>query len=243
VQVSAERFTERLEALASPDAREKAWQYLRTGEGGYAPDHVTMGVRMGDIFSLAKEFVDMPPSEIEKLLDSPIHDLRVGALSIMGKQFVRKQTPEHRRTELYELYMRCTDRINSWDLVDLSGHHVVGGYLNDKPRDVLYELARSTDWWERRLAMFATLHFVRKGDLADTFGLAEMLIHDSHELVQKVVGGMLREAGKTGRRRLLSFLDTYAATAPRVTLRYAIEHLDPDTRQHYLGLRKQSGRH
>ncbi len=118
---------------------------------------------------------------------------------------------------------------------------MVGGYLNDKPRDVLYTLARSKDWWERRLAMFATLYFVRKGDLDDAFDLAEILVHDDHDLVQKVVGGMLREAGKTDRKRLLTFLDKHAATAPRVMLRYAIEHLDPKQRQHYLGARKRAG--
>jgi 3-methyladenine DNA glycosylase AlkD len=118
----------------------------------------------------------------------------------MGKQASRTRTPERRRKELYELYLRRSDRINDWDLVDLSAHHVVGGYLLDKPRDVLYELARSPRWWERRIAMFATLAFVRAGDLDDTFALAEVLVHDSHDLVRKVVGGLLREAGSaTGR--------------------------------------------
>jgi 3-methyladenine DNA glycosylase AlkD len=155
----------------------------------------------------------------------------------MGKQFARKKTPDSRRAELYELYLRRLDRVNSWDLVDLSGHHVVGGYLYDKPRDELYRLARSPNWWERRLAIFATLHFVRKGDLDDTFELAEILVDDEHDLVRKVVGGMLREAGKTDQARLLRFLDEHAATAPRVTLRYAIEHLSPAQRAHYLSLR------
>jgi 3-methyladenine DNA glycosylase AlkD len=189
---------------------------------------------MGGIFALAKEFIDLPPAEIDKLLDSPVHTVRVGALSIMGKQFARRKTPADRRQELYELYMRRTDRINTWDLVDLSGHHVVGGYLYDKARDPLYTLARSADWWERRLAMFATLHFVRKGDLDDTFALAEILVLDDHDLVRKVVGGMLREAGKTDRARLLEFLDRHAAHMPRVALRYAVEHLDPAQRLGYM---------
>jgi 3-methyladenine DNA glycosylase AlkD len=121
----------------------------------------------------------------------------------MGNQASRKRTPERRRTELYELYLRRSDRINDWDLVDISAHQVVGGYLLDKPRDVLYQLARSPRWWQRRIAMFATLVFVRTGDLDDTFALAEMLVHDEHDLVRKVVGGMLREAGKHDRARLL----------------------------------------
>ena len=155
----------------------------------------------------------------------------------MGKQFTRKSTTAERRTELYELYLRRIDHINTWDLVDLSGHHVVGGYLVDKPRTVLYDLAHADDWWKRRLAIFATLHFVRKGDVEDTFALAEILINDEQEFVNTAVGGLLREAGKKDQDRLIAFLDRHAATAPRVTLRFAVEHLDPDQRKHYLGLR------
>ncbi len=235
---SAERFVERLTALGSKDEIAKVQRYFKSGVGDYGDDDdVFVGVRMGKVFALAKEFVDMPPGEIEKLLESPIHEVRVGALSIMGKQASGKKTPESRLKELYELYLRRTDRINNWDLVDLSGHHVVGRYLFDKPREVLYELARSRNWWERRIAIFATLYFVREGDLDDTFGLAEVLVNDGHDLVQKVVGGMLREAGKHDRKRLLRFLDKHAATAPRVLLRYAIEHLEKEQRNHYMSMK------
>jgi 3-methyladenine DNA glycosylase AlkD len=214
VEITAARFVERLHALPTP-------------------------ARMGDIFALAREFIDLPIAEIDRLLQSPDHNQRVGALSIMGKQFNRKATTDARRTELYELYLRRTDRVNTWDLVDLSGHHVVGGYLADKPRTVLYELARSSDWWERRLAIFATLHFVRRGEVDDTFALAEILIHDPEDYVNKAVGGLLREAGKVDQARLIDFLDRHAATAPRVTVRYAVERLDRPLRQHYLMLHKR----
>jgi 3-methyladenine DNA glycosylase AlkD len=195
-------------------------------------------LRMGQIFGLAKEYVDMAPGEIEKLLDASSHEARVGAVSIMGKQATRKRTTEERKRELYELYLRRTDRIDTWDLVDVSAHHVVGGYLFDKPRDPLYDLARSNDWWERRIAMFSTLHFVRKGDLDDTFALAEILAEDEHEMVQTVTGGMLREAGKHDRGRLLAFLDQHAASMSRRALRDAVEHLDKDLRAHYRSLGK-----
>jgi 3-methyladenine DNA glycosylase AlkD len=213
VQITAERFVSRLGALPTP-------------------------VRMGDIFALAREFIDLPLDDIDQLLQSPVHHQRVGALSIIGKQFNRKATTEARRTELYELYLRRTDHINTWDLVDLSGHHVVGGYLFDRPRTVLYQLARSGDWWERRLAIFATLYFVRRGEVDDTFAIAEILIHDREDYVNKAVGGLLREAGKADQARLVEFLDRHAATAPRVALRYAVERLDPPLRQHYLMLHK-----
>jgi 3-methyladenine DNA glycosylase AlkD len=240
-QATAQAFLARLEALGSPVEQDKLRRYLRAGEGADRTADVFLGVRMADVLTLAREFVDLPPDEIDKLLASPIHEARVGALSIMGKQATRKRTPERRRQELYELYLRRTDRISDWDLVDVSAHHVVGGYLLDKPRDVLYQLARSPRWWERRIAVFATLAFVRRGDLDDTFALAEILLHDEHDLVQKVVGGLLREAGKHDRARLLRFLDTHAAAAPRVLLRDAIEHLDPDQRAHYLSMQPRGG--
>ena len=238
--VTAEEFVARLEALRSPIEREKARRYFRAARDGDQAEDVFIGVRMGEVLRLAKEFADMPPGEIDKLLQSPVHEVRAGALSIMGKQASSRRTPEPRRRQLYELYLRRTDRINDWDLVDISGHHVVGGYLLDKPRDVLYRLARSPRWWERRLAMFATLAFVRNGELDDTFRLAELLVGDDHDLVQKVVGGMLREVGRQDRGRLLAFLDTHAASAPRVLVRYATEHLDPDQRARYLSLRTPS---
>ncbi|MBC6462872.1 DNA alkylation repair protein [Actinomadura sp. HBU206391] len=217
--LTAARFAESIEALSIPPGRDR--------------------VRMRDVFALAERFIDLPIAEIDRLLDSHVHEIRVGALSIMGKRSARKGTPDVTRRELLELYLRRVDRIDTWDLVDVSAHQVIGGYLLDRPRDVLYRLARSPRWWERRIAMQATLTFVRAGDLDDTFALADILISDEHDKVHTVVGGMLREAGKHDRDRLLGFLDRHAATAPRVLLRYTIEHLEPERRAHYLALGKR----
>jgi 3-methyladenine DNA glycosylase AlkD len=192
---------------------------------------------MGRIFALAKEFVDLPPDQIERLLDSDLYAARVAALSIMDKQARRKRNPDGRRRELYELYLRRMDRIDDWGLVDLGAQYVVGGYLQDRPRDPLYELARSVNVWERRTAMWSTMHFVRHGELDDTYALAELLVDDPEHFVQTVVGGMLRAAGDQDLGRLRAFLDRHAATMPRTALRYAVEHLDARHRAHYLGLR------
>src|SRR5918997_4814963 len=181
--VSAERFVERLEAHRSPEELEKRRRYFKTGEGEYGEGDEFMGVRMGQVFALAKEFIEMSPGEIEKLLESPIHEVRAGGLSIMDKQARRKRTPESRRKELFDLFMRRTDRINNWDLVDVACPYVVGGYLSDKPRDVLYELARSGNVWERRTAIVSTSFFIREGDLDDTFAIAEILVNDREDLI------------------------------------------------------------
>ncbi len=236
--MNAKRFVEKLKTHRSPDELKKIQRYFKSGEGEYGEGDEFIGVRMGQVFALAKEFIDMSPEQIEKLLESPIHEVRAGAVSIMDWQARNKKTPEARRKELFDLYMRRHDRINNWDLVDRSAPYVVGGYLFDKPRDILYKLARSKNIWERRTAIVSTYYFVRKGEVADTFKIAEMLLNDDQDLIHKATGGWLREAGKKDRQRLLSFLDKHAATMPRTALRYAIERLDKKQRNHYLSLKK-----
>lgn len=153
----------------------------------------------------------------------------------MAKQAARRRTPEARRRELYELYLRRIDRINNWDLVDLGARDVVGGWLRDKPRDPLYRLARSPNLWERRTAIYATMAF--KDDVSDAFAIAELLLDDGEDLIHKAAGGVLRWAGDRDRERLLAFLDRHAGRMPRTMLRYAIEHLGPEERRRYLGMR------
>jgi len=235
--MTAKQFIERLKAHSSPDELKKIQRYFKSGEGDYGEGDKFIGVRMGQVFALAKEFIEMPPGEIEKLLESPIHEARTGAVSIMDWQARNKKTPAARRKELFDLYIRRHDRINNWDLVDRSAPYVVGGYLFDKPRDILYKLARSRNVWERRTAIVSTYYFIRQGDVADTFRIGELLLNDDHDLIQKATGGWLREAGKKDRPKLLHFLDKHAATMPRTALRYAIERLDKKQRDHYLSLK------
>ena len=190
-------------------------------------------VRAGEIFAVAKRSIDMDLDQIDALLDYENPQVRLGAVSIMDFQARRQSTPHERRRGLYELYLRRHDRIDDWSMVDRAAPWVVGGYLIDKPRDPLYDLARSPHWWERRTAITATWIFIRDGQLDDTFAIAELLVDDPEHFVQTAVGGWVREAGKHDVARLRAFLDTYAATMPRTTLRFAIEHLDPAERQRY----------
>lgn len=235
---TADQFIKKLKTFRSAEEKKKILRYFKSGEGEYGAGDEFIGVRMGHVFALAKEFIEMQPGEIEKLLESPIHEARAGALSIMGKQATSKKTSEARVRELYELYIRRHDRVNNWDLVDLGALYVVGRYLFDKPRDVLYKLAKSKNTFERRTAIVSTGPFIKRGDVDDTFKIAEILLHDDQDLVHKGTGWMLRAAGGVDRDKLISFLDKHAATMPRTTLRYAIEHLDKKQREHYLGLKK-----
>jgi len=187
---------------------------------------------------LAKEYIDMPVSEIEKLLDSPVHEIRAGGMSIMGQCAKGKKCSEERLKELYDLYLRRHDRINNWDLVDLAAYFVVGKYLADKPRDILYKLARSKNMWERRTAIVATAHFIlRMKEVDDTFKISEILLKDKEDLVHKATGWMLRTAGDKDRAKLRAFLDKHAATMPRVLLRYSIEKFEKHEREHYMKMK------
>ena len=225
-----------MKAHRSAAELEKIQRYFRSGEGEYGEGDEFIGVRMGQVFALAKEFIDLPLDEIERLLESPIHEARAGALSIMAKQAASKGTTKSRKKELFDLYIRRHDRINNWDLVDLAARDVVGGYLFGKSRRILYRLARSKNLWERRTAILSTI-FVRQGDLSDTFDIAEILLADKEDLIHKAVGGMLREAGKKDLDRLVRFLEQHAATMPRTLLRYAMEHLDKQQRDYYRSLK------
>jgi 3-methyladenine DNA glycosylase AlkD len=225
--LTAEQFIQELEPHRSKD--------IAPQRDGY----IVAATPMKTIFDLAKVYINMPPDQIELLMDSSIYEARIGALSIMGKQAAHKKTTPERKKELFELYLRRHDRIDDWGLVDLAAINVVGGYLADKPRDLLYQLAQSANVWERRTAIVATAYFIKQGDLDDTYKLAEILLYDDQHLIQTQVGGWIRAAGAQDRPRLLRFLDQYAATMPRTALRFAIEHLDKDQRAYYLYFKKQ----
>jgi len=230
--LNAKQFIEELKALSSSKAA-KSHSHLASDQ-----EDAIIGVRMGQIFALAKEFMDMPLLEVEKLLESNIHEVRVGAVSIMDFQARNKKTSAERRKELFDLYLKRHERINTWDLVDRSAIWVLGSYLFDKPRKVLYKLAKSKMMAERRTAIVTTLYFIGKGDVDDAFKLAEIMLHDKEDLIHKANGWALRFEGDKDRQQLMNFLDKHAASMPRVTLRYALEHFDKPQRDHYLGLKK-----
>jgi len=235
--VTADEVLAELVAAASPEEAAKSARYFKTGPGEYGEGDRFLGLNLTTVTSLAKRNLGMPVSELERLLESEYHEARTTALAIMHQEARRKTTTEARRTELYELYLRRHDRINNWDLVDIACRSVIGGYLIDKPRDILYRLARSQSLWERRTAMVSCWTFIRAGQTDDAIAIAELLLGDKHDLIHKAVGWMLRDVGTADPARLAAFLDAHAATMPRTALRYAIEKLDPETRQHYLGMK------
>ncbi|QJW35275.1 DNA alkylation repair protein [Cellulosimicrobium protaetiae] len=197
-------------------------------------DDTLAGVRMGDVFTLAKSALEMPVDQIELLLEDRVHEVRAGGCSIMGKSATARRVTVERHAELVELFLRRHDRIDTWDLVDLTAYQVLGSWLLDRPRDVLDDLARAPDWPRRRSAIVATAAFLRRGQVDDTFRLSEVLVDDPEHYVQKGVGWMLRHAGDVEPERLRAFLEEHAATMPRDVLRAAVEKLPPAERKEWL---------
>ena len=222
------------EALIA-DLRAAATEEQRVAYRRYFPgDESFIGVPMRTVFALAKANISMPIAEIERLLESQIHEARAAACSVMGKAATDRKVAPERHRDLYDLYLRRHDRIDDWDLVDLAAHQVVGTWLLDRPRDPLYDLARSGFWPERRTAIVATAALLKRGQVEDTFAIARLLLEDPHDLVHKGAGWMLRYAGEVDQTALRSFLDETASVMPRAMLRAAIEKLDAGTRKAYL---------
>ena len=211
-------------------------RFFKTGPGEYGEGDLFIGLRVPQTRQICRDFFELSIDQIEIMLGSPIHEHRLAGLIIMSNQAKSKKFPTSHKELLYELYLRRTDRINNWDLVDTSCRYVVGGYLMDKPRDILYQLAESSDLWERRIASVSTWEFIRHGDLDDTFRLSKALKNDKQDLIHKASGWMLREAGKKDVNRLVEFLDENATTMPRTMLRYSIEKLPEAQGRYYLGL-------
>jgi 3-methyladenine DNA glycosylase AlkD len=226
----------RLRALGDPDDAKFLQRFFRTGPGEYGEGDRFLGIRVPDTRRLARELRGMPLDQIERLLHDPYHEARLLAVILLADAYDRGTSAE--RNAAFRLYLRNSTRINNWDLVDLSAPNVVGAHLATRPRARLDKLARSRNLWERRIAIVATQHFIRNRDFDDTLRIAQVLLHDEHDLIHKAVGWMLREVGKRDRAPLEAFLDEHAHEMPRTMLRYAIEHFSPTERRRYMDARR-----
>lgn len=222
---------------STPERAVSSACYFKTGKGDYGEGDVFLGVRVPDVRTVAKRHRDLGTRDVERLLDSKVHEERLVALLILVDQFRRAKRDPATREAIFRLYLRRLDRVNNWDLVDTSAPDIVGGHLDGQPTGLLDQLAASSQLWSRRVAMLACFHFIKKGDDRDALRIAERLVADEHDLMHKAVGWMLREVGgRVGLEPLRAFLTRHAATMPRTMLRYAIEKLPEAERRHWLGL-------
>jgi 3-methyladenine DNA glycosylase AlkD len=238
--ITATELRKRLRAHADPASVAILQSFFKTGPGQYGEGDVFIGVRLPAMRALCRECRDVPLATALTLLGSTVHEERLLALLLMVDRFTRGDEAERKR--VYDAYLANTDRINNWDLVDLSAPAVVGGFLWERSRAPLTRLARSTSLWERRIAIVSTHYFIRNGDLADTFRIADLLLDDPHDLIHKATGWMLREAGKRDGSALRQFLATRHDRMPRTMLRYAIERFPESERKKYLVSRGQTPR-
>lgn len=229
-----EELKKALRKLADAEKAKFFPRFFKAGPGQYAEGDKFIGVTVPNMRIVAKQFNNLPLEQVKSFLYSPIHEERLVALLILVNQF--QKADEEKKKEIYEFYLAHTKQVNNWDLVDLSAPNIVSMYLLDKSREVLYKLAKSSNLWERRIAVLGTFAFItKKKEYEETFKIAELLLHDKHDLIHKAVGWMLREVGKrVSREKEEEFLKKHYKTMPRTMLRYALEHFPEEKRQMYL---------
>lgn len=254
----AKKIKKELQKLADPIQASILQIFFKTGKGEYGEGDIFLGIKVPVQRKVAKKYIELPLENIKELLKSKIHEHRLTALIILTEKYKKSKTEDSsassprpaigseaqarrelgtkagQEEKIFNLYLCNTKYINNWDLVDVTAPHIVGNFLLDKPRGILYKLAKSSSLWERRIAIIATLAFIRKEDFIDTLLISKILLKDKHDLIHKAVGWMLREVGKRDQKIEEDFLNKYYLHMPRVMLRYAIERLPEHKRKYYL---------
>jgi len=225
-------ITQRLLALGDKEHAAVSQKFFKTGPGEYGEGDVFIGIKVPVLRRLAKEYLELSLKDIKTILRSKYHEQRLLSLLVMVGQFANGD--QYKKKSIYQLYLKHTEFINNWDLVDTSAHYIVGPYLIDKIRTPLYELAQSDSLWERRIAIMSTFHYIKNDDFSDTLKIARILLYDQQDLIHKAVGWMLREIGKRQLIEEEAFLKKHYLKMPRTMLRYAIEKFPEPKRQRYL---------
>jgi 3-methyladenine DNA glycosylase AlkD len=231
--MTAKDVEKALVQIADKNKGEFLARFFKTGKGQYAEGDVFLGITVPAQRKVASAFRALPLSEIGILISSRYHELRLTALLILVAQY-EKCGDEKMKETLVNFYLKNRKFVNNWDLVDSSARQILGDWLLDKDRSILYKYAVSKDLWERRISIIATHRFIMEKDFADTLSICEILMEDRHDLIHKATGWMLREIGKRDQKPLRGFLDKHSKKMPRTMLRYAIEHLTPELRKIYM---------
>ena len=229
-----------LKKLGTPAKAKTSRWFFKTGKGQYGYGDVFFGVTVPEQRKIAKRFRDLPLAEISKLLKNRVHECRLTAIFILDGQYARGD--EATREHIARFCLSHKKRINNWDLVDSFAPYVLGPQLLNKNRSLLYSLARSKNLWERRIAIIATSAFIRKNQYDDTLKIAALLVRDTHDLIHKAVGWMLREVGNRSLGTEEAFLKKHAAAMPRTMLSYATEKFPEKKRRMYLAMRAKRSR-
>ncbi len=230
--VTLKSLKKELKSKANSEIAKNLQRFFKTGPGEYGEGDIFLGLKVGGSREIAKKYQDLSLKETEKLLHSKIHEERLVALLIFIHKF--QTGKEDLKEKIFKLYLKNTKYINNWDLVDLSAHKIVGEYLRNKSKKILYKLVKSKNIWERRIAVLTTFQFIKNNEFKESLKISKLLLKDEHDLIHKAVGWMLREIGKRDLATEEKFLKTHYKKMPRTMLRYAIEKLPEKKRQDYL---------
>jgi 3-methyladenine DNA glycosylase AlkD len=225
------------EGQPQPGDVEALTRFFKVAPGQYGEGDSFLGIKVPPIRKIAKKYASLSTKDIQHLLKSPLHEMRLLGVIIMANRSQRGD--DATKKEMFELYLQNTAHVNNWDIVDLSCREIVGGYLLLHPEEqsVLHHLAKSSSIWERRIAIVSTWQFIREGQTTLTYEIADLLLADSHDLIHKAVGWMLREAGKRNEPQLKEYLQRKYRHMPRTAFRYAIERFPLQERQYFLSLK------
>jgi 3-methyladenine DNA glycosylase AlkD len=221
-----------LHVLADPVKAKDSARFFKTGKGEYGEGDSFLGLTIPQIRKVISKYQGLSLNDLRKLLDSEYHEARTSAVIILVSQY--RKADENKKEQIIKFYLQNSQKINNWDLVDISAPQILGDYFLNKDKTILYKFAKSDNLWQRRISVMATLGFIKKGEFKDTFQIAELLLSDKHDLIHKAVGWMLREVGKKERKEEENFLQKYYKVMPRTMLRYAIEQFPENLRQKYL---------
>ena len=218
--------------LSNPEKAKNLSRYFQTGKGQYGEGDVFLGIPVPEQRRIAKRYLNLPLDDIQELLSSEIHEHRLTALLILVSKYGKADNPG--KEEIFNFYLKNTENINNWDLVDLTAPKIVGDYLFNKDASILFKLAKSNNLWERRIAVLSTFRFIDNNNFEDALSIAKLLLHDKHDLIHKAVGWMLREIGKRDQEIEEQFLSKHRMQMSRTMLRYAIEKFEENKRKFYL---------
>lgn len=232
--MTAEQLVSQFKDLSNPQQALELQRYFKTGKGEYAEGDVFLGIRVPTIRKYIAGQHTMPLEEMQKLINSPYHEIRLAGFLLLVKKYQRAKL-EEQKEQVYRFYLQNASKANNWDLVDMSCRDVVGAHLLSKTdRSILYQLAQSSNLWEQRIAIVSTWTLIKHFDFIDCLHLSEQLFTHKHDLIHKAVGWMLREVGKKNKTVLQDYLEQFATQMPRTSLRYAIERFSPEERAYYL---------
>ncbi len=223
-----------LKNIADPEKAKNLRWFFKTGKGEYGEGDQFLGITVPKLREISKKYQGLDLNDLQKLLDSKIHEHRLSALMILRFKYENKHIDEKSKKEIVRFYLLNTKKINNWDLVDLSCHHILGDWFLDKDRSILYKLARSNNLWEKRIAIISTFNFIGLNQFDDSLKICAVLMNDKHDLIHKAVGWALREIGKRNKKVEVEFLEKHYKTMPRTMLRYAIEKFSEKERKFYM---------